>query len=80
MSTGTWSFSDGWVSTGLLLWAVAAVGGELVLWPAERRLQAAVADPGLRPDLRNRCRRVVAAAAVMFVVLIVATVVMVAKP
>ena len=45
MSHGTWSFSDGWISTGLLLWAVAAVIGELVLWPAERRLQVAVGDP-----------------------------------
>jgi hypothetical protein len=80
MSHGTWSFSDGWVSTGLLLWAVVAVTGELALWPAERRLQAAVADPPAPPDLQNRCRQVVAAAAVMFVVLIVATVVMVGKP
>lgn len=80
MSHGTWSFSDGWVSAGLLLWAVVAVTGELVLWPAERKLQAGVADPPAPPDLRNRCRQVVAAATLMFVVLIVATVVMVGKP
>ncbi len=59
---------------------VAAVAGELVLWPAERRLQAAVGDPvaGRRPG--SQCVRVMMAAAGVTVVLIVATVVMVAKP
>ena len=42
MSKGHWSFSDGWIIDGLLLWVVAAVVGELALWPAERRLQVAV--------------------------------------
>ena len=80
MSDGAWSFSDGWISIGLLLWAVAAVSGELVLWPAERRLQVAVGDPGSAPDLRNECLRVMATSVLLFAVLITATVVMVAKP
>jgi hypothetical protein len=80
MSKGAWSFSDSWISIGLVLWAFAAVVGEMALWPAERRLQAAVGDPSSATDLRSECLRVVAMAGVLFVVLIVAAVVMVAKP
>jgi hypothetical protein len=43
MSHGDWSFSDGWITIGLALWAAVAVVAEMALWPAERRLQAAVA-------------------------------------
>jgi hypothetical protein len=80
MSRGDWSFSDGWVADGLTLWAVAAAAGELVLWPAERRLQVAVGDSGPAAGLRSQCIRVMTSAAGVTVVLIVATVVMVAKP
>ncbi len=80
MSHGDWSFSDGWLTAGLVLWAAAAVGAELVLWPAERRLQAAVSDPPPVGLLRPQCLRVEATATVVSTVLIVAAVVMVAKP
>jgi uncharacterized membrane protein len=80
MSGGTWSYSDGWVADGLTLWVVAAATGELVLWPAERRLQVAVGDPGPTAALRSQCLRVMTAAAGVTAVLIVATVIMVAKP
>jgi hypothetical protein len=80
MSHGQWSYSDGWVSTGLVLWAVAAVVAEMALWPAERRLQVAVGDTSSAIALRPLCLRVVVLAAVLFVVLVVAMVVMVAKP
>ncbi len=43
MSDGGWSYSQGWVVSGILLWLAVACLAELVLWPAERRLQAAVA-------------------------------------
>ena len=42
LSHGDWSFSDGWITVGLALWAVVAVAAEMYLWPAERRLQVAV--------------------------------------
>jgi hypothetical protein len=80
MSQGDWSFSDGWVGAGLMLWTVAVVAAEAVLWPGERHLQAAVADPSSGADLRGTCLRVMAAAGGVAVVLVVATVVMVAKP
>lgn len=80
MSRGAWSFSDGWISIGLVLWAVAASVGELALWPAERRLQQAVSHPDSTLDVRADCITVVVAAAVITVVVVVATVVMVGKP
>ncbi len=80
MSRGEWSYSDGWVADGLTLWAVAAATGELVLWPSERRLQVAVGDPGPVAGLRSNCIRVITAAVGVATVLIVATVIMVAKP
>ncbi len=42
MGHGDWSFSDGWITLGLALWAAVAVVAEMALWPAERRLQEAV--------------------------------------
>lgn len=80
LSRGAWSFSDGWISSGLVLWAVAAAIGELALWPAERRLQRAVGDPDPSVDVRTDCITVMIAASVIGIVVIVATVVMVAKP
>jgi hypothetical protein len=80
MSKGDWSFSDEWIIIGLLLWAVSAAVAEMGLWPTERRLQAALAA-GVQPDdLRGLCLRTAAMAGGLFVVLVVATVVMVAKP
>ncbi len=99
MSGGDWSFGDGWIAIGLALWAGVAVVAELALWPAERRLQEAVADPASAmgevgaagpagteggtpagPGLRSACLRVVGLSAALGAVLVVAAVVMVAKP
>lgn len=89
MSHGDWSFSDGWLLVGLALWAVVAVAAEATLWPAERRLAEAVASgigpedrPGdaTAPGLGSACLRVVVLSALLSALLIVAAVVMVAKP
>ena len=80
MSQGDFSFSDGWITIGIALWAVVAVVAELVLWPTERLLQQAVVDDRPAGDLRTPCARVAVLAASFEVVLVVATVVMVAKP
>jgi hypothetical protein len=80
MSHGEWSYSDLWVGLGLVVWAAVAVVAELVLWPAEQRLQAAVTQPSVATDLRPACRRLAAVAAVLAVALVAAAVVMVAKP
>jgi hypothetical protein len=80
MSHGQYGYSDQWVGTGLVLWAVVATIGELALWPAERRLQVAVGDPAPVIDLRAQSLRVAGMSAAVLILLIVATVVMVAKP
>jgi hypothetical protein len=43
MSQGAYAFSDGWVLIGLGLFAAVVFVGEGILWPAERRVQAALA-------------------------------------
>jgi hypothetical protein len=43
MSQGAYALSDGWVLTGLGLFAAVVFVGEGILWPAERRVQAALA-------------------------------------
>lgn len=83
MSHGDWTFSDGWITLGLILWAVAASVAEIALWPAERRLQALVSEPSPGSDgagLRKGCLAVTGMAAGLVVLAIVASVVMVAKP
>jgi len=81
MSGGDWTFADGWITAGLILWVVAALAAEMVLWPAERRLQAAVAgDRTASAGLRSQCLRVAGTASALALVLLAATVVMVAKP
>jgi hypothetical protein len=80
MSDGDWTYADGWITGGLLLWAVVALAAEMVLWPAERKIQAQVDDPTSPADLRAECSRVAITAAVVAVLLVVAAVIMVAKP
>ena len=81
MSHGSWSFSDGWVLGGLALWAVAAMAGEMAVWPAERGLQRLVTE-GSSDDARRRSlrRRVAVGSAAMMLAFVVATAIMVAKP
>ena len=43
MSDGSYALGDGWVLTGVALFAAVAVLAEGSLWPAESRLKAAVA-------------------------------------
>jgi len=55
-SNRAFSVSDGWILAGLALWLVAAVVGESVLWPAERRIQRVLAGsvervPGAGPSV-----------------------------
>ena len=87
MSEGAYALSDGWVVTGLALFAAVAVLAEGVLWPAERRLKAAVAalEPATGPNPvagpMDRDATTMARAAVAALVLLVAgMVVMVAQP
>jgi len=112
MSGGYYRLADAWVLAGLVLFGVAAVVGEAVLWPAERVAQEELAevrqtagpattDPCDRPHgaelaepagllgcntggdperLRRAARRVCVAALVVALVVLAATVIMVAQP
>jgi uncharacterized membrane protein len=80
ISKGAWSFSDRWVAIGLVLWVVVAFGAEMALWPAERKLQVAVGARAPIEAVRSLCTVVAAMAAGGFVVLVAASVIMVAKP
>jgi uncharacterized membrane protein len=89
MSHGAYAVSDGWVLAGLVLFAVLAVVAEVVLWPAERRVQAAVAagaggeEAGGDAAIASAAAgatTMARAAGVALVLLIAGTVVMIAQP
>jgi hypothetical protein len=87
MSQGAFALADGWVLAGLVLFAALAVVCEGVLWPAERRVQAALAV-GATGDGRVAVPESAAASAtamarsaqVAVVLLLAGTVLMVAQP
>jgi uncharacterized membrane protein len=85
MSQGAYALGQGWVLGGLALFAGVALVGEEVLWPAERRLQLALAPTDARPhpagESMERDAVLMSRAAVAVLVLLVAGVVlMVAQP
>jgi hypothetical protein len=89
MSRGAYALADGWVWGGLALFVALALVAEGVLWPTERRLQHAVtaagtpaAGPGDRgPEpVAADAARMERAAVGALVLLVVATVLMVAQP
>jgi uncharacterized membrane protein len=87
MSRGAYALGDGWVLAGVALFAAVALLGEGVLWPAERRLQAAVAaeGPSTAPlpgtgSVEGDARLMVRSAGAALVLLIAGMVVMVAQP
>jgi hypothetical protein len=96
LSQGAYALRDGWVLGGIALFAAVALVAEGVLWPAERRLQLAVAavtsgpvpagsgtpaDSGADPGAMSGDAAAMARAANVALVLLVAGVVlMVAQP
>ncbi|HWD54622.1 MAG TPA: hypothetical protein VG346_05845 [Acidimicrobiales bacterium] len=91
MSRGAYALGDGWVLGGLALFVALALVAEGVLWPTERRLQHAVAAAGTpaagpggghagEPVLAADAARMERAALGALVLLVAATVLMVAQP
>jgi hypothetical protein len=86
MSQGAYALRDGWVLAGLAIFVAVAFLGEGVLWPAERRLQTALAAAGpgaagtdlagAEPDVVVLAR----AASAATVLLLLGIVVMIAQP
>lgn len=86
-SHGHLRIGDGWVVAGLVLWALAIVAAEGFLWPAERRIQAALASGDsvgasipIGASTRRDCAVVGLLAAALAAIFIAATVLMVARP
>jgi uncharacterized membrane protein len=87
MSNGAYALGDGWVLSGLVLFVAAAGICEAVLWPAERRVQAAVGELGAHAGDTPPAIPATGAATVMtrsalaaLVLLLAGTVVMVIQP
>ena len=83
-SDGVFDGGDTFVVAGLLLWLGAVTVAEVVMWPAERRIQMELArrwDEGEPAGpLDEDCRRVVASAILLGAVFVAATVLMIGKP
>ena len=85
MSQGAYAVDDAWVLSGLVLFVALALLTECVLWPAERRLQQSVAAAGtpaagaIDPMAADAARMERAAVGAL-VLLLVATVLMIAQP
>lgn len=87
MSQGAYTLGDGWVLAGLALFVAFALLAEGALWPAERRLQVALATVGPaagRFDAPDSCEgdatSMARAAGVALVVLLAGVVIMIAQP
>src|SRR6185437_10037276 len=95
MSHGAYALTDAWVLIGLVLFVLLALVAECVLWPAERRLQHAVAaagtpaagpEPAAPPaaissgQMTTDAARMEQAASVVLVLLVVATILMIVQP
>ncbi|MGO9854715.1 MAG: hypothetical protein ACLPYY_06720 [Acidimicrobiales bacterium] len=87
MSQGAYALGESWVLAGLAIFAAAALLAEGVLWPAERRLQAALAAAGGTTDTLSDAASVGADATAMaraggvtLLLLLAGIVVMVAQP
>ena len=87
MSQGAYALGDGWVLAGLVLFVLLAVVAEVVMWPAERRLQHALtavgtgSDPApTAPTLRVDAATLERSAVVVLVLLVAGIVVMIAQP
>jgi hypothetical protein len=93
MSQGAYAVTDVWVLTGLVLFVALALLAEGALWPAERRLQQAVAAAGtpvagpaavpthaLSEAATSDAARMERAGAGALILLVAATVLMIAQP
>ncbi len=80
MSRGSYDLEDGFVQVGLVLWIVCAGLGELVVWPAERRLQRIVSGGWERQESLELGARVAVSAWVTCALVVAASVLMVQKP
>lgn len=85
MSGGAYSFRQGWVTMGIAIFVVVVFLGEGVVWPAERRLQVALApadaaSPVAPKTMEHQAKVMALSASASVVLLVIGTVIMVAQP
>lgn len=86
MSGGAYSLRQGWVTLGIAIFIVVVFLGEGVLWPAERRLQVALAPvpldgaPAAPEAIGHDARTMALTASGCLVLLIIGSAIMVAQP
>jgi hypothetical protein len=83
MSQGAYALGQGWVLGGLSIFAALVLVGEGLLWPAEQRLQMALAVEGAEPSaesLQHDATTMSRAAVAALVLLLAGTVLMVSQP
>jgi hypothetical protein len=87
MSSGAYALSDGWVLGGFALFVALAVAAEVALWPAERRVQAALTGGGEPSEhggdttsVATASAQMARAAGIVLALLVAGTVVMIAQP
>ncbi|HEX3333174.1 MAG TPA: hypothetical protein VHS57_02475 [Acidimicrobiales bacterium] len=87
MSQGAYALGDGWVLIGLALFVLLAVVAEVVMWPAERRLQHTVTavGPGLdraqgAVPLQADAATLERSATIVLLLLVAGIIVMIAQP
>jgi uncharacterized membrane protein len=84
LSHGVYPLSATWVLCGIGLWVSAMILAEGALWPAERRVQRALAATGTSEqillDTARACRTVCLSAIGVLALLLTAMTVMLAKP
>jgi len=83
-SEGAFDAADSFVVAGLVVWLVATIVAEVVVWPGERRIQFELSEgwdeAETAPALDRDCRLVAGAAAALALLFVAATVIMVGKP
>ena len=85
MSDGVYALGQGWVLGGLAIFAAVVLVGEGALWPAEQRLQVALASSDAAPaappaSVAHDASAMSRAAVAVLVLLVAGTVLMVAQP
>jgi uncharacterized membrane protein len=80
MSRGAYALGQGWILAGLALFALMALLAEGGMWPAERRVQAALAAANAETTLLDDAGVMARSAVVALALLVAGVVVMIAQP
>ena len=80
MSQGTYALTDAWILGGLVAFVALALLSEVVLWPAERRVQMALAEGATADSAESSAIVMARAGGAALILLLAGTVLMIAQP